>query len=262
MLIDSHAHLEMDAFDADRDEVLTRARDAGVEFILTIGNAHPESGSHEKALALCHRHPDLATTAGIHPHEARIASDPWYGRIADLAADPKVWAIGEIGLDYYYDHSPRDIQRAVFRDLLWLARRLELPVIIHSRDADADLLDLLEQHWAPPNAGGILHCFSGGPELARRGLALGFHISFAGPITFKKADDLRAVAAAIPPERLLAETDCPYLAPVPHRGRRNEPAYVAEVVAALARLHRRTPAEMAAVTAANFKNLFRKRFGG
>ena len=115
-------------------------------------------------------------------------------------------------------------------------------MIIHSRDADADLLELLEQHWAPPNAGGILHCFSGGPELARRGLALGFHISFAGPITFKKADDLRAVAAAIPPERLLAETDCPYLAPVPHRGRRNEPAYVAEVVAALARLHRRTPA--------------------
>jgi TatD DNase family protein len=256
MLVDSHAHLEMEAFDADRDAVLTRARDAGVGFILAIGNAHPESGSMDKALALCRRHADLATTAGIHPHDARIASDAWHGRLAELLREPEVWAVGEIGLDYYYDHSPRDTQRGVFRDLLAVAREADRPVIIHARDADADLLEILGRHWAPPNPGGIMHCFAGDPAMAARCLALGFHISFAGTLTFPKAENVRAAAAAVPPDRLLVETDAPYLAPVPVRGRRNEPAHVRHVAAALARVHGLDEAELARRTTANFWHLF------
>lgn len=256
MLVDSHAHLEMDVFDADRDAVLERAHAAGVDFILTIGNAHPESGSLDRALELCRRHPGLATTAGIHPHDARIASDAWYARLAARLREPEVWAVGEIGLDYYYDHSPRDVQRGVFRDLLVMAREANRPVIIHARDATADLLDILERHWAPPNPGGIMHCFAGDPAMAARCLALGFHISFAGPITFPKGDNVRTAAAAVPADRLLVETDAPYLAPVPVRGRRNEPANVRHVAAALARVHALEETELARRTTANFWRLF------
>jgi len=256
MLVDSHAHLEMDAFDADRDAVLERARAAGVGFILAIGNAHPEDGSMDRALELCRRHPGLATTAGIHPHDARIASDAWYARLAERLREPEVWAVGEIGLDYYYDHSPRDVQRGVFRDLLAVARETDHPVIVHARDADADLLEILERHWVPPNPGGIMHCFAGDPAMAARCLALGFHISFAGPITFPKGDNVRTAAAAVPADRLLVETDAPYLAPAPLRGRRNEPAHVRHVAAVLARVHGIEEAEMARRTTENFWRLF------
>lgn len=256
MLVDSHAHLEMDAFDADRDAVLERARAAGVGFILAIGNAHPEGGSMDRALELCRRHPGLATTAGIHPHDARIASDAWYARLAERLREPEVWAVGEIGLDYYYDHSPRDAQRGVFRDLLVMAREADRPVIIHARDATADLLDILERHWTPPNPGGIMHCFAGDPAMAARCLALGFHVSFAGPITFPKGDNVRTAAAAVPVDRLLVETDAPYLAPVPRRGKPNRPAYVQFTVEFLATLRDEDPDDIAKLTSDNAGRIF------
>lgn len=259
-LIDSHAHLEMSAFALDREEVLSRARDAGVEFILAIGNAGPEAGSMEQALELCQRHRWLATTAGLHPHDARLASESWWRRILDLCRQPAVWAIGEIGLDYHYDHSPRDVQRAVFRDSLILARELDRPVIVHSREAEEDTLAILARHWAPPHPGGIMHCFSGNAAMANRCLELGFFISFAGPVTYPKAEELRHAVRAVPAGRLLAETDCPYLAPQAWRGKRNEPAYVLAVVEKLAELKEITPAQMAAATVSNFKNLFAKGF--
>jgi TatD DNase family protein len=259
MIIDSHAHLEMPAFDPDRDAVLERARQAGVRFILSIGNAQPEEGSMERSLDLCRRHPGLATTVGIHPHDARIASDRWYRQILDLSGEPEVVAIGEIGLDYHYDLSPRDRQREVFRHQLIMARELDRPIIVHSREAETDTLDLLTELWAPPHPGGIMHCFSGDALMARCCLDLGLCISFAGNITFKNAADLRQAAAAVPVERLLAETDAPYLAPVPHRGRRNEPAHVRLVVEALAELHDRPADEMARQTTRNFKKLFGDR---
>jgi len=259
MIIDSHAHLEMTDFDDDREAVLERARQAGVVFILSVGNARPEQGSMEHALELCRRYSGLATTAGIHPHDARIASDRWYRQIMDLAGEPEVVAIGEIGLDYHYDFSPRDRQRDVFRDQLILARELGRPIIVHSREAAADTLALLAAHWSPPHPGGIMHCFSGDAAMAQSCLELGLHISFAGNITFRNAGDLRTAAAAVPAGRLLAETDAPYLAPVPHRGRRNEPAHVMHVVAALAELHDMTADEMARHTTRNFKKLFGER---
>lgn len=261
-LVDSHAHLEMAAFDPDREDVLTRAAAAGVEFILTIGNAQPEEGSMEKALLLCARHPGLATTVGIHPHDARIAAPVWYRLLLTLAENPRVWAMGEIGLDFFYDHSPRDIQREVLMDQLRLARELWLPVIIHCRDAGDELLAVLESLWAPPNPGGIMHCFAGDASLAGRCLDLGFYISFAGNITFPKAESIRQAALAVPLDRLLIETDCPYLAPVPRRGRRNEPALVRHVAEALAGLRGVPPAAMARLTTDNFKKLFHGRFGG
>ncbi|MBN2431054.1 MAG: TatD family hydrolase [Acidobacteria bacterium] len=259
MIIDSHAHLEMPAFDDDREAVLERARRAGVIFILSIGNAQPEEGSMERALQLCRHHSGLATTAGIHPHDARIASDRWYRQIMDLAGEPEVVAIGEIGLDYHYDFSPRDRQRDVFRDQLILARELGLPIIVHSREAEADTLALLAEYWSPPHPGGIMHCFSGDVDMAQRCLALGLHISFAGNLTFRNAGTLRTAAAAVPPDRLLAETDAPYLAPVPHRGRRNEPAHVALVIEALAETHGLPAPEMARHTTHNFKKLLGER---
>lgn len=260
MIIDSHAHLEMDPFDEDRNTVLERAREAGVEFILSVGNAHLEQDSMERALTLCHDTDGLATSVGIHPHDARIASDAWYGKILNLATQPDVWAIGEIGLDYHYDFSPRDSQRAVFRDQLIMARELSLPVIIHSREADADTMELLSTHWAAPNPGGIMHCFAGDITMARQAMALGFYISFAGNITFPKAPNLRETAAEVPSHRLLAETDSPYLAPVPRRGRRNEPAMVRFVVQTLADLHGVSLETMAQQTTGNFKKLFGKHF--
>jgi len=262
MIVDSHAHLEMEQFDTDRPAVLSRAQEIGIEFILCIGNAHPEKESMERSVELCREHSWMAATVGIHPHDAKIASDEWYQKILDLTGDANVWAIGEIGLDYHYDFSPRDAQIGVFRDMLIMARELELPVIIHNRDADADMASMLEQHWAPPNPGGIMHCFAGDSDMARLCMDLGFLISFAGNITFKKAEDLRTVATSIPTDRLLAETDCPYLAPVPRRGRRNEPAYVQYVIETLAELHQMPASTMARLTTENFKKLFGKQFSG
>ncbi|MBP7866535.1 MAG: TatD family hydrolase [Acidobacteria bacterium] len=259
-IVDTHAHLEMPAFDADREAVIDRARDAGVIRILSVGNARPEERSMEKSLDLCSRFPGLSTSVGIHPHDASLASEAWYRRFEDYAASPHVWALGEIGLDYHYDLSPRDVQCRVFAEQLDLARALDLPVIVHSREAAEDTCRLLEAHWAPPNPGGILHCFAGDGAMARRCMALGFHVSFAGNITFPRAQGLRDALAEVPDDRLLLETDSPYLSPVPHRGKRNEPARVAEVFREAARLRGCGYTEVAGRVMHNFKNVFSKWF--
>lgn len=257
MFIDSHAHIDGPEYDADRDEVIQRARDAGVLAILNVGTGDPHSGALERAVALAEKNNDIYAAVGTHPHDARLFDDRAEERITKLITDSaRVIAWGEIGLDYHYDNSPREVQREVFRRQLRLAREINLPVIIHTREAEDDTLEILRAEWAEPGRRGIMHCFSGSLILAKGALDLGFLISFAGVLTFKKADELRAVAAAIPLERLLIETDCPFLTPIPYRGRRNEPAHVVEVARALAALHGKTLKEMGEVTTRNFHELF------
>ena len=255
ILVDSHAHLEFPQFDADREQVIARAREAGVATILAIG-----SGSGPQALEvgieLATKYDWMLASIGIHPHEARLATEAHYARLAELARHPRVVAWGEIGLDYHYDHSPREVQVTVFRQQLELAREASLPVIIHCREAWDDCLDILETDWKGTGKGGILHCFSGTLAGAERALAMGFLISFAGNLTYQKAENLRAVARQLPSERLLIETDAPFLAPQAFRGRRNEPAYVVEVARKLAEVRGITVEEAAELTARNFRRLF------
>ena len=252
---DSHAHLADERFAADCAAVLTRAREAGVERILTITEGtKPEEC--KKTLALAEQHAFLWAAVGVHPHEARHATEKTFDEVERLAQSPRALAWGEIGLDYHYDHSPRDVQQAVFRRQLQRARARKLPVIIHCREAWDDCLKILGDEWASAGLGGILHCFSGPPEAARRALAWGFLISFAGNVTFPRAENLRAAAGALPAEHLLIETDCPYLAPQSVGARRNEPACVVETAAELARLHGISREEMGARTTDNFLRLF------
>jgi len=238
MFIDSHAHLEMPQFDADRDAVLARAYEAGVETVVAIGSG-TGPGSLDCAIELANRdragEPRIFATVGIHPHEAKLATDADFGELSALARNPKVIAWGEIGLDYFYDHSPREVQRAVFLKQLELARAARLPVVIHcrpsagSQNAWDECLKILAEQWAPSGLGGVLHCFTGLMEHARRALNLGFMISFAGNVTFPKAQNIRDAAREVPLDRIFIETDSPFLAPIPHRGKRNEPAFVPEV---------------------------------
>lgn len=253
-LVDSHAHVDMAEFDADRAEMLARAQAAGVRNILAIGGAPGALGS---ALPFAERYDWIYAAAGIHPHEARLATPAHYDELTKLANHPKLLAWGEIGLDYHYDHSPRDVQRRVFVEQLERARAAGRPIIIHCREAWPDCLTILEQHWRSSGLGGIFHCFSGTIEEAGRGTEMGFLISFAGNATYPKARNLRDVAAALPLESILIETDSPFLAPQPFRGRRNEPAYVAEVARTLAPVRNLAPHELAAATAANFRRFFR-----
>ncbi len=258
MFVDSHAHIDGEEFDADRDEVVARARAAGVAAILNVGTGDPRSGSLERAVRGAESYENVFAAAGVHPHAARLFDDAVAGRLRELlAGSPRAVAWGEIGLDYHYDHSPRDTQRDVFSRQLRLAREMELPVIIHSREADEETAEVLREAYAGAPRAGVMHCFGGGPALAEAALSLGFYISFAGNVTFKKAEPLREVARAVPLERLLVETDCPFLAPVPLRGRRNEPAYVVETVRFLAALRGLEPEELGRVTSANFARLFR-----
>lgn len=252
---DSHAHLDDRRFAADRDDVLARARQAGVERILTIGSGSRRA-DFEQTLALADSEPDLWVALGVHPHEACHATETLLADVEVLARSPRVLAWGEIGLDYHYDHSPRPVQQAVFRQQLQRARALKLPVIIHCREAWEACRAILEEEWVASGLGGILHCFSGNAELARRAADWGFLISFAGNVTFSRADDLRAVAREVSLDHLLIETDSPYLAPQSVRGKRNEPVYVAEVAAELGRLHGLTREEMGARTTENFLRLF------
>ena len=251
MFADSHAHLDFPDFDADREAVFGRARAAGVEYILAMGGArgpdHLRSG-----LAIAEGRENVWATAGIHPHEAKQADEEHFAERASLAAHPLVVGVGEIGLDYHYDHSPRDVQQRVFLRQLEIAAGARLPIVIHCREAWDDCLRLLEEHWKHTGLGGILHCFSGTWEDARRGIEIGFYVSFAGNLTFPKATNLREVAAQIPLDRLLIETDSPFLAPVPNRGKRNEPAYVIHTAAQLAALHGISPEQIAAATTRNF----------
>jgi TatD DNase family protein len=251
MLVDSHAHLDDPAFDADREAVIERARAAGLRYLLVAGGG--TGPDHLDApLAIAESHDWIYASVGIHPHEARHFTDLHAERIVKLAQHPKVVAIGEIGLDYYYEHSPRGIQKEVLIWQMELAYELKLPIIIHCRDAWADLHEVVETHWKPTGLGGILHCFSGSREDARTFLDWGFLISVAGNLTFKKAENLREVAREVPLDRLLTETDCPYLAPVPYRGTRNEPAYVREVAQELARLRDLTEEEIGRRVIQNF----------
>lgn len=250
-LTDSHCHLDSEQFAADREAVLERALAAGVERMLVIGTGDGPPDL-EAAIRLADRYAPLLATVGVHPHDAAKVADGTLTRLEALLAHPKVVALGEIGLDYHYDFSPRDVQRSVFREQLEIARRHGKPVIIHTREAWDDTIAMLRQSPAGP---GILHCFSGGPEEAREALALGFHISFAGIVTFPKAGQIQAAARETPLDRILIETDAPYLAPAPHRGKRNEPAFVAHTAAKVAQLRGMEPGALAAASGANFRRL-------
>jgi TatD DNase family protein len=257
-LIDSHAHLDFADFDADRDAVLARAREAGVTTILAIGSAAGPD-KLDAALPFAEQHSWIYASVGVHPHEARLATQRHLQEAEALAGHVRVIAWGEIGLDYHYDHSPREVQQRIFREQLTIARRVRKPVIIHCREAWADCLAILEQDWASSGFGGIFHCFSGAAEDARRGLDIGFLISFAGNLTYPKSQPLRDVAAGLPLESLLIETDSPFLAPQGFRGKRNEPAYVQVVARTLATVRHLPDDELAARTSANFRALFRLR---
>jgi TatD DNase family protein len=258
-VIDSHCHLADETFAGDLDDVVRRARDAGVErtlVILEAGN-QTEAAQARRVQALW---PDVRTSIGVHPHQAhQFADDPERAAEvvrAQFVSTPSACAVGEIGLDYHYDFSPRAVQQAVFRAQVRLARELERPVVIHTREADGDTVAILREEGGGALRG-VLHCFTGGDALADAGLALGFFISLAGIVTFPKAQPLRDTLRRVPLDRLLTETDSPFLAPVPYRGKRNEPAYVARVVAALGALHGVSEDAMSALTAANFHTLFR-----
>jgi len=255
-LIDSHAHIDFPQFDDDRDAMLARARAAGVSTILAIG-VGPGPEKLDAALPYAEAHNWIYTTVGIHPHEAKEVTPAHLDTLAKLARHPKVIAFGEIGLDYYYDHSPRDVQARVFRQQMELAAAAKLPIIIHCRDAWDDCLRILDEAWKPTGLGGILHCFTSTLEHARHGVDLGFMVSFTGNLTYPKAQDIREVAKALPLSNILLETDSPYLAPQPFRGKRNEPAYVLEVAKTLANVRNLDLQETAATTSENFRRFFR-----
>ncbi|MGD0948394.1 MAG: TatD family hydrolase [Candidatus Binatia bacterium] len=254
-LIDSHCHLDEARFYADREAVIARALAAGVTRMVTIGASGGLQANHD-AIALAARHAGIFATVGIHPHEASVVSPGVIDELARMARAPKVVAIGETGLDYYYDHSPRPVQREVFRQFIQLARTLQLPVVVHLRDAYEDALTILREENAP-EIGGVIHCFSGDRAQAKSFLDLGFDISFSGVVTFKNADELRAVARMVPADRFLVETDAPFLAPLPYRGKRNEPAYVVHTASAVAEARGEALDEIAAVTRTNTERRFR-----
>lgn len=268
MFIDSHAHLEGKRYDTDRKQVLERAKQSGIEGYLAIGNGEgPETA--DCGIRLVEEfdgnpeYPRIWASVGIHPHEANLASEVADAQLLQWAKNPRVIAWGEIGLDYFYDHSPREIQKTVFRAQLELARAAKLPIIIHCRPSDksenawGDCLALIAEHWSSSGLCGILHCFTGSVEHARRALDLGFLISFAGNITFPKAQPIRDAAQMVPLDRMLIETDSPYLAPIPHRGQRNEPAYVKEVARQIGEIRNLPAEEVGAQTAKNFLAFFR-----
>jgi TatD DNase family protein len=244
-LVDSHVHLDDSKFDPDREAVIERALAAGVERMMAIGTGHLET-----AILQAERYPFIVATIGVHPHDASKATPETFARLRELATHPKVVAFGEIGLDYHYDFSPRDVQRAVFQKQLEIAAEAGKPIVIHSREAWADTMELLASGHH-----GIIHCFTGDPQQAREALALGFHLAFGGVLTFPSAEAVREAARITPDDRLLLETDCPYLAPLPHRGKRNEPAFVVEVARRLAAVRGSTLEEIAGHTTRNFEQL-------
>jgi len=258
MFVDSHAHIDGPEFDADREDAIQRAHAAGVSAILNVGTGDPHSGAFERAVELGRNHEAIYTAIGTHPHDARLYDDAAEEKTrALIESGERVVAWGEIGLDFHYDNSPRDVQIAVFRRQLHAARDCQLPVIIHTREAEAETIDILKTDYA--DGPGVFHCFSGSSDLARRAVELGFMISFSGIVTFKKAEELRQTARQVPLGQLLIETDCPFLAPVPHRGKRNEPAYVVEVARCLADLHGLDLEELARITTENFMRFFSLR---
>ena len=257
-LIDSHCHIDGDAFDADRDEIVQRAKDAGVAAMLTSGTGDPHSDDFRKAVAVAEKYDNVFASVGVHPHDAKLYDDAAESHLIDLVkSSNKVIAWGEIGLDFYYDHSPRDVQQDVFRRQVKTARDLGLPIIVHSRDADEETVEVLKDECSGGEFhGGIMHCFGGTPRMAEELMDLGFLISFAGNVTFKKAENLRDAARVVPPEKLLVETDCPFLTPEPLRGKRNEPAYVEHTARFLAGLYGVDLETLADATTRNFLDFF------
>jgi len=251
-MIDSHCHLDDSVFDADRDAVIQRALEAGVELMVAIGTGKGPPDL-EAGTRVADANPQFLATVGVHPHDAAKAAPDTWKRLEELLAHPKVIAIGEIGLDYHYDFSPRDVQRDVFVQQMQLAAAHRKPIVIHTREAWDETIALLEQHWAPQKLPGIMHCFTGNIAEAEQSLALGFHLSFGGVVTFPKATDLHEAARAVPLDRILLETDAPYLAPVPQRGKRNEPAYIVHTARRLAELRGITVEDISRATTENFR---------
>lgn len=249
-LIDTHCHLEMKQFDEDRDQMISRAREAGLEALITIGSDYQ---SNRDALGLAHLYDFVYASVGIHPHEAKDFNEDIHDQLKKWTRDEKVVAVGETGLDYYYDNSPREVQKEVFARHLGLAAETGLPAVIHSRDAKEDTMAILRDSGITR---GVLHCFSGDGDMAEKAMMMGLHISFAGPVTFKKAAALREVVKLIPDDYLLIETDAPYLTPVPHRGKRNESSYIVHTARAIAQLRGVGIDDIARLTTLNAKRLF------
>lgn len=263
MFVDSHAHLENKRFDTDRAEVFVRAQEAGIEAILAIGNGDgPGTDTLDCAIKFARQFEWVYATVGIHPHEAALAKPEDFDQLERLSREPEVIAWGEIGLDYFYDHSPRDLQQRVFLQQMEMARAAKLPIVIHCRPSDSsenawdDVLRMVREHWSSSGLAGVLHCFTGTVEHAKAALDLGFIISFAGNITFPKAQNIREAASVVPLDRMFIETDSPYLAPIPHRGKRNEPSLVREVARQIGELRRLPAEQIGSQTAANFYSFF------
>jgi TatD DNase family protein len=255
MLVDSHCHLDFPDFSAELDAVVARARNAGIERMVTICT---RVRRHDAVLAIADRFPDVYCSVGTHPHYAHEELDVTTADLVALTGDAKVVALGEAGLDYHYDNSPREAQERGFRNHIAAARETGLPLVIHSREADDDTARILEEEMGKGAFPAVLHCFTGGPDLARRAIALGHFISFTGILTFKNSAALRAIAAELPADRILVETDAPYLAPGRHRGKRNEPAFVVETANTLAEVRGVSFDTIAQVTTENFFRLFAK----
>lgn len=253
MLIDTHAHLDDTRFDGDRDAMIARAREAGVGTFVTIGC---DLATSRAAIELAERYPFVYATVGVHPHEAKQIGDSWYDDLRRLAQHKKVVAYGEIGLDYHYNHSPPRLQRERFREQIVLAKDLRLPIVVHTREAQGDTIAILKEENAG-DVGGVFHCFSGDSWLAKDALDLGFLLSFSGVITFQNATMLRDIVKTVPKDRILVETDSPYLTPAPHRGKRNEPAYVRLVAEKIAALQGMTTDEVAELTTKNAHRVFK-----
>ena len=259
MLIDSHCHIDGDRFEDDRKDVIENAKSVGVELMLNIGTGSPQNNSFEKTVELTEKYDCVYGAVGIHPHDASEYDKAIEERLENLlTSNKKLIAWGEIGLDYYYEHSPQEVQKQVFRRQIDRAAKLDLPIIIHSRDANKDTVDILTEKCSTKDfRGGIMHCFGGTPEMAEELMKIGFLISFAGNVTFKKAENLRDAAKVVPLDKLLVETDCPYLTPVPYRGKRNEPARVYDTAKFLAEFYGVEFEELAKATTQNFKGFFR-----
>lgn len=255
MLVDSHCHLDFPDFAEQLDDIVSRAQRQGIGHLLTISTRVRE---HDRVLAIAERFASVSCSVGTHPHHAAEEPDVSVYDLVARCEHAKVVALGEAGLDYHYDFSPREAQERGFRVHIAAAREAGLPLVIHSRNADADTARILEEEMGKGPFSAVLHCFTGGRDLARRAIALGHYVSFSGILTFKKSDDLRAIASELPQERILVETDAPYLAPGPWRGKRNEPAYVVETARVLAELRGMTPEQLAQQTSDNFFRLFSK----
>jgi len=259
IFVDSHCHIDGEAFDADRDEVVRRAKDAGVKIMLTIGTGNPHDGEIKRAVEIAEQYENIFAAVGVHPHDAKLYDETAENYLIDLAkSSGKVIAWGEIGLDFFYDHSPHDVQIEAFKRQIKIARELDLPIIIHSRDADDETVEILFEECSHEKfRGGIMHCFGGTAAMAEKLMNIGFLISFAGNVTFKKAENLREAARIVPLEKLLIETDCPFLAPVPVRGKRNEPAFVVHTANFLADFYGIEVEKLANQTTENFEKFFK-----